>query len=239
MRHGNYNNLRNMIMAQAQAPGMDRGTGFTQANQRGKVYNSRQIDEDTINSREGVSQDLFIPQSRSQPMNNPFDNTTQSGNSVWKHSDGTPASPAEIREFFGGDLKQNPNIPIEEQGIDFDRIRSDPNRRQNLMDELDRFTKGRRQGDLPKSKFEAEMEGMIEGMNDESLRYPTQNERDNIRRSGNPFPNWKMHGDGNPFATPTDEEMNRYKNNQDQFLNKMQHPLNRLKNFILQNQQGR
>jgi len=231
MRHGNYNNLRNMIMAQAQAP---RGTGFTQANQRGKVYHSLPIDEDTINS-----QDLFIPQSQSQPMNNPFDNTTQSGNSVWKHSDGTPASPAEIREILRGDLQQNPDIPIQEQGIDFDRIRNDPNRRQNLMDELDGFTEGRRIGDPSKSQFEAEMEGIIKDMRGRKLRSPTSNEQDNIRRSGNPLSNWKMHGGGNPFATPTDEEMNRYKNNQDQFLNKMQHPLNRLKNFILQNNQGR
>jgi len=213
MRHGNYNNLRNMIMAQAQAPGMDRGTGFTQANQRGKVYNSRQIDEDTINS-----QDLFIPQSRSQPMNNPFVNTPQSGRPVWRHSDGTPASPAEIQEILGGDLQQNPNIPIQERGIDFDRIRNDPNRGQNLMDELDGFTKGRRRGDSPKSQFEAEMEGMIEGMKDKSLRYPTQNERDNIRSMGR------------PFETPTSRQLNQYRNT---------HPLNRLKNFILPNQQGR
>ena len=228
----NYNNLRNFILAQAQVPGMGRGTGFTPANQRGQVYHSLPIDEDTINS-----QDLFIPQSQSRPMNNPFDNTTQSGNSVWKHSDGTPASPAEIREFFKGDLKLNPNIPIEEQGIDFDRIRNDPNRRQNLMDELDQQIPNRRKGDPSKDKFEAEMEDMINDMKGRKLREATQNERDNIRRSGNPFSNWKMHGGGNPFATPTDEEMNRYKNNQDQFLNKI--PLNHLKNFILQNNQGR
>ena len=71
---------------------------------------------------------------------------------------------------------------------------------------------------------------------------------------------FKMHGDnwreftgqpnGNPFSTPTDEEMNRYKGNQEQFLNKLKqpfetpasgftkkmidnHPLSLLKNYIM------
>ena len=78
-----------------------------------------------------------------------------------------------------------------------------------------------------------EMENFMNEMEDKSLRLPNPQERDNIRRSGNPFSNWKIHGDGNPFATPSDEEMNRYKNNQDQFLNKMRHPLNRAKDYIL------
>jgi len=143
----------------------------------------------------------------------------------WRNLDGSVATPEQIRDMFGNDLEQNPNIPTGEQNINWDRIFNPANkakRRQEFENEFNKI------GD-----DDMEMENFMNEMEDKSLRLPNPQERDNIRRSGNPFSNWKMHGDGNPFATPTDEEMNRYKNNQDQFLNKMRHPLNRAKDYIL------
>jgi len=53
---------------------------------------------------------------------------------------------------------------------------------------------------------------------------------------------WRIHGDtwreqtgkpnGNIFSAPTEEEMSRYKNNQDQFFDKMKHPLSKFREML-------
>ena len=92
---------------------------------------------------------------------------------IWRHPDGTPATPAEIYDMFGKDLEQNPNVPIGERGIDFNAIRNNPNRQQQLMDELD--------------KMDQQYQNDYLERQNQSLRYPTPAEQDAIRRSGNPF----------------------------------------------------
>ena len=95
---------------------------------------------------------------------------------IWTHSDGTPATPAEIRSVLGGDLKINPNVPIGERGIDYNAIRNNPNRRQDIMNELDTIPSGQ----MPRGTGFAE-QGGYEGKVYNTPRGSIWDEMENLR----------------------------------------------------------
>jgi len=74
---------------------------------------------------------------------------------------------------------------------------------------------------------------MIEDQTTKELEQQTMQQQQN---------RWRIHGDtwreqtgqpnGNIFSAPTEEEMSRYKNNQDQFFNTMKHPLSKFREAL-------
>lgn len=137
-----YRALGNLMLAQNIDEQMPRGTGFReQGGYAGKVYNTPDtpIEYDpsglpTGRSEEYMKELILKKAQENKPIIPPTSNRP-----VWRHSDGTPATAAEIHNMFGKDLKENPNVPIGERGIDFNAIRNNPNRRKNMFNELDGY----------------------------------------------------------------------------------------------------
>ena len=188
---GNYNNLKNLQMAQA----LSRGSGFTPAQQRGEEsYNTppRQMNP----AYNALNEAMGAP-----GMANPF-------------SAGGPTSrPPNQSPWSGGQMERLRRLEPQE------------------IKQLQQMQAGQ--------------------------SAPAASPQEMLQQQPSRF---KMHGDnwreftgqpnGNPFSTPTDEEMNRYKGNQEQFLNKLKqpfeapasgftkkmldnHPLTLLKNLIM------
>ncbi len=135
----NYGALRNLMLAQISDGQMPRGKSFReQGGYEGKVYNTppeyNPSGLPTSRSEEYMEELILKKAQENKPIIPPTSNRP-----VWRHSDGTPATAAEIHDMFGKDLKENPNVPIGERGINFNATPNNSNRRKNMFNELDGY----------------------------------------------------------------------------------------------------